>query len=542
MLLSAFLTVISFFFVAFGQPAWIWEFGVIAYFIGFALIGAVIFNLPTKKAKFYLGTGWFTAVQLVQLSWSISHPYLYIYSIYFLVSLIFGLQFGWLATLITRERINKLSFPFMMAAAWTVMEWLRLFLFTGLPWNPIGLSVTELTYPTLFASVGGIYLLSFTVMFINMLALQAWKLPKKIPYATAYIILSLVPFAYGWLVLNFQEESESIHLNTLVVQTATPIEEMIPFSSPQQNFNFVFEEWRHILRMLQPHAEKGADLIVFPENTVPHGTFWPIYRYEEVQSLFKGVFGEQAITALPDLSTGSAMQKGDVWLVSNGYITQALSNLFESEIVIGLEDVEANEKGEYQIFNAAFHFQPHSQTQERYDKRVLVPVGEYLPFEWCRLLARQYGICGSMTPGEKPVVVKSGKVPMGLTICYEEAYGHLMRENKLEGAQLLINLTNDGWYPNSRLPRQHSDHARLRAVEMGIPHVRSSNTGSSGVFDCFGRCYCASHPEAPEFLATPEVLNVDLPIVHRSTLYTQVGDGLVIGLSMLILFFNLRRK
>src|SRR5690606_27562937 len=91
------------------------------------------------------------------------------------------------------------------------------------------------------------------------------------------------------------------------------------------------------------------------------------------------------------------------------------------------------------------------------------------------------------TPGTKAQVIEHPKVKVGVCICYEETFGNLMRENKQLGASLLVNLTSDVWYPNSSLPWQHFDHARLRTVEMGLPLVRACNTSVTASLDSLGR-------------------------------------------------------
>ena len=123
----------------------------------------------------------------------------------------------------------------------------------------------------------------------------------------------------------------------------------------------------------------------------------------------------------------------------------------------------------------------------RYEKRILLPIAEYIPFNWVKKFALKYGIADSFTPGLEAKVFQMGRVKTGVSICYEETFGNLMRANRAKGADLLINLTNDAWYPDSRLPSVHYLHGRLRAVELGIPLLRSCNTGVTCGIDALGR-------------------------------------------------------
>lgn len=108
-----------------------------------------------------------------------------------------------------------------------------------------------------------------------------------------------------------------------------------------------------------------------------------------------------------------------------------------------------------------------------------------------------------------------------------------MRENSQKGAHLLVNLTNDGWYPRSTLPQQHLDHARLRTVENGLPLLRACNTGITTALDSHGRTIAAldNSEEAPG------ALQVDVPLHRYRTLYSRTGDALIVLLSGFCLIF-----
>ena len=241
-------------------------------------------------------------------------------------------------------------------------------------------------------------------------------------------------------------------LSVVLVQTALPIEEQMTFQSAQEARQFVLGEWRSILSTLQKQAGQKVDLIVLPENLVPYGTFHHVFPLLHVQKLFRELFDNvsQAFP-VPDSPYKELIQtdQGPQWLASNAYFVQTLANLFQAHVVVGLEDCVYVDEEEQQAetYSAAFHFTPSNQFPMRYEKRILVPMGEYIPFAWCRDLAAQYGISGSFTPG-KTAKVFAGPVPMGASICYEEMYGDLMRQNRVKGAELLLNLTNDGWYPH----------------------------------------------------------------------------------------------
>ena len=165
-------------------------------------------------------------------------------------------------------------------------------------------------------------------------------------------------------------------------------------------------------------------------------------------------------------------------------------------------------------------------------------MAEYIPFAFCRQLAAKYGIGGSFTPGTQAKVWQGRKCPFGVCICYEETFGDMMRDNRLLGADFLLNVTSDVWYPNSSLPQQHLDHARLRTVENGMALVRACNTGVTCVVDSLGRnvAVLGEKADQPEWVA--EALKVEVPLYTYSTLYTQWGDKLIVWLCVALVLLS----
>jgi apolipoprotein N-acyltransferase len=142
------------------------------------------------------------------------------------------------------------------------------------------------------------------------------------------------------------------------------------------------------------------------------------------------------------------------------------------------------------VYNSVLTFDGFGNVVAQYDKWRLVPGGEFLPFEW---LLEPLGfrkvvlVPGSFAAGLGPVSLAiPGAPPAGFSICYEAIFpDHFVDPQKRPG--WLINVTNDGWFGNSTGPYQHLAQARLRAIEQGLPLVRSANTGISAVIDPYGR-------------------------------------------------------
>lgn len=539
--------------VGFGQPAWNEWFGILAAAFGYALFWRVLLGCQTAKERFWIGTGWFFAVQLIQLSWSISHPYLYIYIVYFLICSFLGMQFGCLSLFITPQEVKKPLSLLAIAGAWTLLEWMRLFIFSGFSWNPVGMALTANIYSLQMASLWGIYGLSFWTIYVNLLAVHAWMKARKTLSGAGWLCAAMVPYVYGFVhfhhheaLFNNHEKENTVPFHAVLVQTAFPVEETLPFWDTKKMIAYVYAEWNQILQITKKHVGELVDLIVFPEFTVPYGTYTAVFPADAVHASFKKAFGSEITSALPSLSPPLAIQyetqEGPSWFVSNAYWLQALANIFQTRIIAGLEDVDGVDRDSRKYFSAAQYFQPaySSSTQEhsnppfieRYEKRVLVPMGEYLPFTFFQKLAESYGIQGSFTSGKEAKVFNHPKIPLGISICYEETFGHLMRENRQQGAELLINLTSDVWYPNSRLPKQHADHARLRTVENGIPLIRACNTGITGGFDSLGRIIgtLGENYQDAEWIA--DTIKLRVPQYTYTTVYSRVGDFLIIGISI----------
>ena len=220
-----------------------------------------------------------------------------------------------------------------------------------------------------------------------------------------------------------------------------------------------------------------------------------------------------------------------------------IANFFHAEVVAGLDSQDFESETDIRNYNAALHFIPEAiKIQNRYEKRVLLPLAEYLPFDFLRPLVKHYGIIDFFTHG-KEAKVFHGKIPFSISICYEETFSDLIREGRLKGSELFVNVTNDSWYPDSKLPIQHFTHGRLRAVENGVPLVRSCNSGLTAAVDCFGRIVSAyGNISDRSFEWLSGSLSIPINKDKFKTLYTFWGDSGIIGLSLMSLFIFFRLK
>lgn len=539
--------------VAFGQPARAPWLGLIAAAFGYALFWRGMVCFSRAKQRFLSAAAWFALVQCVQLSWMTSIKYVggLVFIVYTLLCIAWGAQFAFVSLWIPSKGPIPVHKVFFIAALWTILEWSRLYILSGFSWNPVGLGLTGSPYPLQMASVTGVYGLTVWVMLTNLMVFNAWQIVEQRresglsnvharKYFIAWIVLAVFPYVSGWIHISFHERrmSNASSLSVMAVQTSLRPDQKVTF----EGFGGVpalqpKEQWKRILNAIKDHHGQKIDLILLPEGTVPYGTNLPIYTLSSVQEELAQIFKLKDLSELPLPREPMASpflneHHEPLWVVGNGYWAQAVANLFRADVMIGLEDYVKDSAKEVKSYQAAFHYQPFAETANRYEKRVLVPMGEYIPFDWCKGLAARYGVYDSFIHGKEAKVFQS-ETPLGISICYEETYGDLMRENRLIGAAALVNLTNDGWYPNSKLPRQHLDHARPRSVENGFALLRSCNTGVSAMIDCLGRTVAelGSDQESPS--QDPQLLLATISSYNYKTLYTFWGDKFIIGLCFL---------
>ncbi len=516
---------LSFLIAAFGIPSLSGILSIAAASVGYAIFWDAARSFKPSR-KFIWGTLWFAAVQAVQLNWLVSMQYMGpgILVVYLFVIAAIGVQFGLLTWFIqfplTWIQISGLS------GFWVFMEWSRLFFLTGFPWNPIGLSLAAGGYSIQWASLIGVYGLCFWVIWVNLLALKRSRV---------WLLFALLPYGYGAIHQRVLERilPPGEKISAALVQTALRPQERDFFRDKPKEHIHPLIQWDNILTQLGKLPKDRYDLIALSEGAIPNGPWAYLYPYKSVEAIWQRHFGQQSISDFPPRMAPF----GEDNRVNNAFWIQALSNHFHAEIIAGLDDRE-----EDRVYNAAFHFEPQKEPIHRYQKQILIPLGEYIPFtgwQWLKTyISKTFGLENFFSQGTQ-VKVFHGKTAIGVFICLEEAYSQFVREIRQSGAELFVNLTNDVWFPETRLPWHHFDHGRLRAAENGICLLRSTNTGVTAAIDCFGAPIAIFPPSEKE----AGVLDVEFSVRSYRTLYTILGDTPILILSALFFgFFLLRQK
>lgn len=501
------LLLISFFIVAFGQSAWIAALGPLASAFGYALFWHSCLKM---ERRFWIASAWFTTVQLVQISWMSETTYMgpLILVVYLCLSIAMGLQFGLLSWMIQLP----LRIPALIGIAsfWVLCEWVRLFFLTGFTWSFAGLALASSLDAIQWAALFGMYGLSFWVILVNLAALRAWD-QKRVGAVALWVILALLPYGCGRAVRHGQSVEQKQVLSVLLVQTDLRPEEKVYLPQYKEAFIPPLYQWERIIEMVHRMGEEPLDLIVLPEAAVAYGAFYPQFSSSHIETLWRHYFKEGDFSDAPSR-------------VAHAFIAQRLADRYGADLIAGFEDEMEGGRT-----NAAFHFAPGKARPERYEKRRLVPIGEYIPFSrWDLLrqfLTHEFGVVDSFQEGKAPKVFPT-RIPAGISICCEETYSDLVRETKQLGAELLVSISNDVWFPKSKLPEQHLDICRVRSVENGLFSFRSCNTGASAIIDPYG--------EVIHRISGKEgALRVSLPIFVKETLYSKIGDSAVVWFSAL---------
>ena len=521
---------LSLFTVAFSQPAWLPSLATGTWMFAICLFWISIKDVSYSKKRFYVSGLWFAGVQWIQLSWMSASEYqgAYIHLVHLLIALALGAQWGLLCLAVpTSRQTCSWSRVLMIPSLWVLMEWSRLYFMSGFAFNPLGLSLTCHIWGKQCVSLAGIYGLSFWVLATNILLykfLVDQKIAKKL---TFWAIASCLPFLFGAIFVNYHSArmQKAPKIRALVVQTAlSPIEK----TGIQGTEKMVqpLKQWQYIFSHLYPHQASSFDVIALPECSVPYDGDSLIYGADEVFSLISFYFKEKGEALYEKLFQSRSN-------LSNLDIAQFLSEHFKSPVLIGLEEITS----EQSFYASAYYLYPGKKPQS-YQKRVLLPIVEYLPFDWCKKIAQKYQITGWFERGNEPKVFE-GKTSLLPSICIEELYGHLIREAVPFKPALMVNITNDVWFPNSKLPLQHYTQGALRCNELGLPLVRSCNTGITVSMDALGRelDLLGSYSKKNQWVKGS--LETSIPNYQYRTGFRIWGNTFILSLSYLGLLFGI---
>ena len=384
---------------------------------------------------------------------------------------------------------NNLRLAFLLASAWVAHEWIRGWLFGGFGWNGLGVAL-HANWPIIqVAEFTGVTGLSFVIAFANVIAvttpfrlfLEARTHRMRPHWDLNFTMLGIVGLLlFGWQTARNPSQTKS--LRVAAVQANVPQNQKF---DPQFTRK-IFDQFAR-LSAIALRTNPAPDLLLWPESSMPD--------------------------PVPDENTESYR-----------FVTD-FSRSTKTDLLLGTLDVEDGHD-----YNAALLVSDAGQRMQIYRKLHLVPFGEYVPLRHSfPLFAAVAGkwVPGDFNAGKDYTLFRltSGDAQIAPLICFEDTIGDLTRQFVLHGANLLANVTNDGWFLHSAGSEQHLANSVFRCVETRRPMVRAANTGVTCFVNEFGRVTQVLQDETGSTF-TEGVLtgDVDIPIARELTFYSRHGE------------------
>lgn len=403
---------------------------------------------------------------------------------------------GWFSAA-TIKTPNKL---WLFPVVWTALEYMRSFIFTGFPWGFLGHSQYKHLFVIQISDIIGVYGISFLIAAINTSIFICFASFFKyrwnnIPIKSRTVGISLLAggamltatLAYGQYRVNMIDQALQKAAKVKIALIQGNIDQSIKWETAFQNYTV-----KRYKRLSRTSLSDTPDLIVWPETATP---FYFTYDKELTQKVMAGV--KKSKTAFLIGSPSVVLKKGDVEYYNSAYLVDKSANIID-----------------------------------KYDKVHLVPFGEYVPLKkYFPFVGKMVEQIGDFRSGKKGGILKWREGNLGIQICYEIIFPELSRAMVKNGADILINITNDAWFGATSAAYQHFAMTVFRAVENKRAIARSANTGISGFVDPVGRILSTTP------IYEEKVLTRSVSMLKETTIYTRFGDlfaGVCLFLTMII--------
>ena len=374
---------------------------------------------------------------------------------------------------------NRGLFFLFAPVLWVSLEYLRsTHSEFGFSWLGLGYSQFKTLQVIQMAEITGVYGISWLIMLLNAglyLAWKTWREPGNV--GARFISVTLLVFAcwwgYGSLAMNRPNTDKNSGLTVGLIQVN--VEQFMKWNPVFQKV--VMGKYRDLTLVA---AQSKPQLIVWPETAMPF-----YYNQHPVGTEFVNDLARQT----------------------------------QTPILFGSPHKE-NKDGHTIHYNSAYLVSETGDTQNRYNKIHLVPFGEFVPFrELLFFVEKMVEMIGDFGRGKEATLFDVAGYKAGVSICYEIIFPDLIRQAVKNGADFLINITNDAWFGKSAASYQHMSMGALRAVENRVPIVRAANTGISGTIDANG----ALRDETDLFVEAAKITKIT-PRQRGLTFYTAYGD------------------
>ncbi len=386
-----------------------------------------------------------------------------------------------------------------LSALWVLLEWVRGWMISGMPWVFLGHSQWKNIPFIQAADITGVWGVSFAVMIVNILLYQFIRYKKNgLRSLGAALAVMVVFYSYGFLQADrWRENSGKPGLRVSVLQGNIP---------QDQKWNarvrgIIFEKYKRLTLMC---ANEFSDLVIWPETSFP------------------GFFEDEPVMAAHLRST----------------VRQS-----KTPALVGAPTLGELKEGGLRFYNSAILFGQNGEEGQRYNKTHLVPFGEYVPLEPVLGFIRHFVAIGNFWPGtERTIFVLKPRAPekyltarFGVLICSEDAFADLGRDAVRQGADFLVNITNDAWFGDTAAPYQHAQASVFRAVENRVPVVRAANTGLSCFISAAGEVTSSVQERGKEIMVTGHRTE-GIYLRKSASVYNRLGDWFIL-FCLVILWF-----
>jgi apolipoprotein N-acyltransferase len=425
---------------------------------------------------------------------------------------------------------RRLNLPLIVAAPvlWVALEYIRAYLLTGFPWYYLAHSQYRLVYLTQIADFSGALGLSFLIAMVNVLWVDLLTLPlfRKKPGGSIWVRLCLPQrlrlvvvglgvlgtLAYG----VFRVESAGFRPGPRVAMLQT--NEIIRFDTDRTRLNEQNEANLESLIRRAIADKTPPDLIVWPETSYP-------WKFSTIEAGMDMKLLDQQVKEFYTDAIGADLIREQKRIDES---FRRLLEMYKVPMIVGSSIYEFKTSG-YAKFNSAILFRPGLPIQI-YNKLHLVPFGEYVPLlktlPWIIRLTPYRGTrLLFLDHGTKPAWFELGKYRLATAICFEDTVPQLVRRffaEAPEGRQpdLLVNLSNDGWFHATSEHEMHLAVSVFRCIENRVPLARAVNTGVSAMIDGNGRIVASLEK------LKNSVLTATTPLDDRVSFYSRWGDWL----------------
>ncbi len=451
------------------------------------------------------------------LAWWVSVPALILLSLYMSLYTAFFAM----GAAVMQQRL--FAFIWLAPTAWVALDFIRGTVFSGFPWQDVGYSLYRIPLLIQVADLVGHHGITYLIILINCLFFAVikivsrlsddnvnhgqtrdaqWKTSLSLGIGLLFVLITAYyNFSRYQEVEYLVNQSQSIPV--VVVQGNIPQDQKWTPEMQEETLKIYTD--LSISALSTMTKENASPILIWPETAIP------LYLHEDGR--------------IPIIIESMTQDEGVFLLTGAPYIEESSAS--------GSSEAQRH-------YNSAVLISDNGKIIDRYDKQHLVPFGEYIPFRSILpSVAPVVESMGDFNAGSKRGPLSCQNVKLGILICFESIFPDLSRNWAAEGANLLVNITNDAWFGRSSAPWQHLSMAVFRAVETRKSMARAANTGVSGFVDPLGRLLSVSS------LFESDYLMAKIPLLGSSTTFVRYGHyfpSMCLIVTLLTIVSGIRRK